>query len=61
MTQNGSWPIRTARQQPMFGGRATEHPAAAPSQKGRCKPDVLTQSGNLKALTNRPGQGIQSR
>src|SRR5271170_6077672 len=42
----------------IVGGRATEHTAASTSQMGRFETEVLTQSGNLEALTNLSGKWI---
>ena len=42
----------------VVGGRATEHTAASTSQMGRFETEVLTQRGNLKALTKLSGKWI---
>src|SRR5271155_1232377 len=42
----------------VVGGRATEHAAASTSQMGRFETEVLTQPGNLKALTKLSGKWI---
>ena len=42
----------------VVGGRATEHTAASTSQMGRFETEVLTQPGNLKALTKLSGKWI---
>jgi len=42
----------------VVGGRATEHTAASTSQMGRFETEVLTQQGNLKALTKLSGKWI---
>jgi hypothetical protein len=42
----------------IVGGRATEHSAASTSQMGRFETEVLTQPGNLKALTKLSGKWI---
>ena len=42
----------------IVGGRATEHTAASTSQMGRFETEVLTQPGNLKALTKLSGKWI---
>ncbi len=42
----------------VVGGRAKERTAASTSQMGRFETDVLTQQGNLKALTDLSGQWI---
>ena len=42
----------------MVGGRATEHTAASTSQMGRFETEVLTQRGNLAALTKLSGKWI---
>jgi hypothetical protein len=45
----------------VVGGRAMEQTAASTSQMGRLKTEVLTQSSNLKALTNLSGKWIDRR
>src|SRR5208282_5089448 len=42
----------------VVGGRASEHNAASTSQMGRFETEVLTQPGNLAALTNLSGKWI---
>ena len=42
----------------VVGGRATEHTAASTSEMGRFETEVLTQRGNLKALTKLSGKWI---
>jgi hypothetical protein len=42
----------------VVGGRATEHTAASTSEMGRFETEVLTQPGNLKALTKLSGKWI---
>ena len=42
----------------VVGGRATEHTAASTSQMGRFETEVLTQPGNLAALTKLSGKWI---
>lgn len=42
----------------VVGGRVTEHTAASTSQMGRFETEVLTQPGNLKALTKLSGKWI---
>jgi hypothetical protein len=42
----------------VVGGRATERTAASTSQMGRFETEVLTQRGNLKALTKLSGKWI---
>ncbi len=42
----------------VVGGRATEHTAASTSQMGRFETEVLTQPGNLTALTKLSGNWI---
>jgi hypothetical protein len=42
----------------VVGGRAAEHTAASTSQMGRFETEVLTQPGNLKALTKLSGKWI---
>jgi hypothetical protein len=42
----------------VVGGRATEHAAASTSQMGLFETEVLTQRGNLKALTKLSGKWI---
>ena len=42
----------------VVGGRATEHTAASTSEMGRFETEVLTQRGNLAALTKLSGKWI---
>jgi Transposase DDE domain group 1 len=42
----------------VVGGRACDHQAASTSQMGRFETEVLTQSGNLTALSRMPGAWI---
>ncbi len=42
----------------VVGGRTKEHTAASTSQMGRFETEVLTQQGNLDALTDLPGKWI---
>ena len=42
----------------VVGGRTREHIAASTSQMGRFETEVLTQGGNLTALTKRSGKWI---
>jgi len=56
MTPNGSSVDPTMRH--VVGGRATERTAASTSQMGRFETEVLTQPGNLKALTKLSGKWI---
>ena len=57
-TNDAEWLAVDPTMRQVVGGRFTEHTAASTSQMGRFETEVLTQPGNLKALTKLSGKWI---